>query len=76
MVSGASEGNDWRLLCFVFLGLFGTTSSLRRAELSKDEKPSCGRKLGRGYRSTKGAAVERAAGDTTGRERFEYSASV
>ena len=61
----------------MFLGLFGITSSLRwREELSKDEKSPCGRKLGRGYRSAKSAAVERTARRTTGRERSEDSASV
>ena len=62
---------------FVFLGSVGITSSLRRrAERLKDEKPPCGRKHGRGYWSAKSAAVERTAGSTTGRERFEDTASV
>ena len=54
---------------FCVFGIFLITSSLRRrAKLSKDEKPPCDRKLARGCRSAKSAAVERTAGSTTGRE--------
>ena len=37
--------------------------------LLKDEKPPCGRKLGRGYRLAR-SVVERTAGNNTGQERF------
>ena len=69
------RGHRSELVAFCALGLFGNTLSLRRAELSKDEKSPCGRKLGRGYRSAR-SVVERTAGDTTGRERCEDHASV
>ena len=60
----------------MFLGFLETTSSLRRAELSKDGEPSFGRSLGVATGRQKSAAVERTAGDTTGREHFEDSTIV
>ena len=48
---------------------------MRRAELSKDEKPPCGRKLGRSYRSAR-SVVERTAGVAIARESCEDNASA
>ena len=54
-------GNFWNYFKFV-----------KESGASRDEEPPCGC----GHRSGKSAAVERTAGDTTSRERFEGGASV
>ena len=71
MVSEAKEGFDWRLSC---LGKFGALLELtqiltRRAHLSEDKESAC-------FRSSGVTTGRQGAGDITGRERCEDSASV
>ena len=64
------EGIDWRQSCFVFFGIFFNHFSLRRRAEERERRSATLRQ------EAWEAADGQGAGDTTGRERFENSASV